>query len=147
MGQRGFKHDIEAIYNLIDVRASDTKLFGVLFADSFDGSVWQAVQTTCDFGFKGTPRIYYANVALEIDAFHGLHKPNNPHINRPELFRSTTYGDDTMVCEPDVGLRPWVSGDCAKTGIWVAVGSGALNLVKYGGGGAIRSTVSGIGLT
>ena len=52
VGQRGFKHDIEAAHNLIDVRASDTKLFGVLLADSIDGSVWQAVQTTCDFGFK-----------------------------------------------------------------------------------------------
>ena len=39
MGQRGFKHDTEAAYNLTDVRARDTKLFGVLLADSFDGSV------------------------------------------------------------------------------------------------------------
>ena len=39
VGQRGFKHDTEAAYNLIDVRASDTKLFGVLLADSIDGSV------------------------------------------------------------------------------------------------------------
>ena len=36
---RGFKHDIEAAYILVDVRASDTKLFGVLLADSFDRSV------------------------------------------------------------------------------------------------------------
>ena len=64
------------------------------------------MQTTCDFGFKGASGIYYANAALGIDAFHGLHRPNNLHTNGPEPFRSTTYGDDTMVCEPDVGLRP-----------------------------------------
>ena len=39
VGQKGFKHDTEATYNLIGVRASDTKLFGVLLADSFDESV------------------------------------------------------------------------------------------------------------
>ena len=147
VGQRCFKHDIEVAYNLIDVRASNTKLFGVLLVDSIDGSVWWAVQTTCDFGFKGASGIYYANVALGIDAFHGLHKPSNVHINGPASFRSTTYGDDTKVCESDVGPRPWISDDCAKTGIWVAAGSGALSLVKYGEDGAIRSTVSGIGLT
>ena len=30
VGQRGFKHYTEAAYNLIGVRASDNKLFGVL---------------------------------------------------------------------------------------------------------------------
>ena len=58
MGQIGFKHDIEATYNLIDVRASDTKLFDVFLADSIDGSVWHAVQTMRDFGFKGASGIY-----------------------------------------------------------------------------------------
>ena len=52
-----------------------------------------------------------------------------------------------MVVEPDVGLRPWMSDDCAKTGIFVTAGSGALNLIKYGEDGATRPTVSGIGLT
>ena len=88
--------------------------------------------------------INYANVALGIDVFHGLHKPNNPHINGPGPLRSTTYGDGTMVVEPGVGLKPWISDDCAKTGIFVAAGSGALNLIKHGEDGAIRSTVSGI---
>ena len=46
-----------------------------------------------------------------------------------------------------MGLRPWIPGDCAKAGIFVAAGSGVLNLTKYGEDGAIRSTVSGIGLT
>ena len=52
VGQRGYKHDTEAAYYLIDVRASHTRLFGVLLPDSIDDSVWQAVQTTCDFGFR-----------------------------------------------------------------------------------------------
>ena len=99
------------------------------------------------FGFKGAAGIYYANVALGIGAFHRLHRTNNPHIKGPEPFRSSTYGDDTMVCEPDVGLRPWISDDCVKTGIYVAAGRGALNRKKYDEDGAIRSTVSGIGLT
>ena len=75
VGQRGFKHDTAAAYNLIDVRASDTKLFRALLADSIDGSAWQAVQTTCNFGFKGASGIYHAKVALDIGAFHGLHGP------------------------------------------------------------------------
>ena len=146
VGQRCFKHDIEAACNLIDVGASDSKLFGVFLADSTDDSVWRAVQTTCDFGFKGASGIYYANFASGIDASHGLHKHNNSHINGPGPFRSTTYDDDTMVCEPDVGLIPWISDNCAKAGIFVAAGSGALSLIKYGEDGAIRSAVYGIGL-
>ena len=57
---------------------------------------------------------------MGIDAFHGLRKPNNPHINGPGTFRSMTYGDNTMVIEPDLGLRPWLSDDYTKTGIFVA---------------------------
>ena len=53
VGQRGYKHDVEAAYNLVDVGARDTKLFGVLLPDSGGEAAWQAVQTTCDFGFKG----------------------------------------------------------------------------------------------
>ena len=69
--QRGFKHDIEAAYSLIGARARYTRLFGVIFPDNTDNSAWQAVQTTCDFGFKGASGIYHANVAVGIDAFHG----------------------------------------------------------------------------
>ena len=39
VGQRGYKHDTDAAYNLIDVRASDTKLFGVLISDIIGDSV------------------------------------------------------------------------------------------------------------
>ena len=109
VGQRGYKHDIETTYNLIDARTSDTKLFGVLLPDSIGDSVWQAVQTTCEFGLKEASGIHYANVALGIDASHGLHNPNDPHINGPDAFRSTAYSDDTMAIEPDLGLRPWLS--------------------------------------
>ena len=52
-------------------------------------------------------------------------------------FRSTTYGDDTMVCEPDMGLIPWISDNCAKTGIYAAAGRGALKRKKYEKSGAI----------
>ena len=65
MGQRGFKHDIEAAYNVINVRAKDTRLFGVLLLDSTDNSMWQAVHTTCNLGSKEASGIYYANVAKE----------------------------------------------------------------------------------
>ena len=105
------------------------------------------MQTTCDFGFEGSSGIYYADVAVGIDAFHGLHKPNNPHINGPDPFRSATYGDNTMVIEPDLGLRPWLSGSCARTGIFVAAGGSALNIIKFDEDGVTRSAVSGIGLT
>ena len=62
---------------------------------------------------------------MGIDAVHGLHKPNKPHINGVDPFRSTTYGDGTMVTEPDLGLRPWLLASCARTGIFIATGSGS----------------------
>ena len=147
VGQMGYKHYIEATYNLIDVRAIDTKLFAVLFPDSNDDSVWQAVQTTCKYGFKGAFGIYYANIAAGLDAFHGLHRPSHPHINGLEHFRSETYGDDTMRVELDLGLRPWLSDNCARAGIFVTSRWSALSLIKLEEGGALRSTASGIGPT
>ena len=97
VGRRGFRHDTNAAYNIIDVRARGTRLSGVLLSDSTDNSVCQVVQTTCDFGFEGAFGIYSANVAVGTDAFHAPHKPKSTHINGPYPFRSTTYGGDTMV--------------------------------------------------
>ena len=51
-----------------------------------------------------------------------------------------------MCVEPDMGLRAWLSESCARTGIYVTSGRGALSLVKLEEEGFIRSTVSGIGL-
>ena len=82
-----------------------------------------------------------------IDGFHGLHRPNNPHINGSDSFRATTYGNDAMVIEPDLGLRPWMSDDCAKAGTLVATGRGALSEIKLDEDGANRPAVSGFGLT
>ena len=52
-----------------------------------------------------------------------------------------------MSIEPDLGLRPWLSYSCARTGIFVAAGKGALNEIRLDEDGAIGPTVPGIGLT
>jgi hypothetical protein len=146
--QIGLKHDVEAAYNIVDVDAADVRLFGALIPDELDPKrPWQAVSLTLDFGFNGASGAYFGAVACGIDTWHNSHRPIDARFNGPEAFNSWTYGDDSLVVEPDLGHRFGIS-DCAmRVGLFVHAGPNALNPVKLAEDGQPRSVVTGVGLT
>ena len=59
--QKGFKHNIDAAYNVVDIEANDTQLFGKLLPAE-DGPSCNDIQLTYDFGFVGSSCIYAGGI-------------------------------------------------------------------------------------
>ena len=110
------KKDVSDAFKWVPVRLEDSKFF----ASDLPGSY---TERSCDttlvygfmtFGWRGAPG-EYMGFAWVLKLAHGAHGPSDTHWELPSVaFHSFVLMDDTVLIEPDIGLRPWVSVETSE---------------------------------
>ena len=122
------KKDVKAALKRIWVSADSS----VVMAVELLGSHWDLEFDVAEvflvlvFGFMGAPGQYIV-WGWGMQQFHEHHKPEWPEVHEDMPFTSKFLMDDTVLAEPALGLRPWVSEACMLQGMTKLLGEGSLN--------------------
>ena len=78
------------------------------------------------FGWRGSPGewMVWAWAAL---LHHAHFRPEQPWRDGPERFMAWALMDDTILVEPQLGARPWLSGQAFEEGVKLMMGPEAIN--------------------
>ena len=136
------KKDVSDAFKWIPIRGSDTRLFAAdLPGHEFGahGKTITVIYNSLTFGWCGAPGEYMLFAWLAKIA-HSAYGPQDELWNDYVSFKSLVLMDDTILIEPDLGVRPWlsiqVSEECTKK----ALGPGTLNEAKDCVEGALEAT-------
>ena len=72
---------------------------------------------------------------------HAHFKPEHPWRDGPERFMAWALMDDTILVEPKLGARPWLSGQAFEEGVKLMMGPEAINEDKRRRKGSSRLNV------
>ena len=125
------KRDVDSVFKLVWVHLDDVGLFATeLPGQPLDlhGSV-AILYLVLTFGWGGSPGNYMAFALAGMQ----LHEASRPlwevwHDEVP--VRGQTLMDDTILVEPNVGLRPVMSAGCAEEALTTVFGKEAINEKK-----------------
>eukprot|EP00952_Eustigmatos_sp_NYUAD-ZCMA_P013184 52521-Eustigmatos_ZCMA.PRE.2 len=133
------KRDVDAAFRRLVINLEGVELFAAELGD------YTIVLVVLSFGWAASPRAYSV-ISDAISAFHNGHRPAETDVNGRQLFVSFTYVDDGMLAEPDIGYRPWASGQVYERGVVVALGEDAVSQSKKEAEGrwSVEATLLGI---
>ena len=125
------KKDISDAFKWVPVQLDDTRLFAAdLPGKDFGLSTpITVIYNTLTFGWTGAPGEFmlYAWVAK---LAHQSHVPEDPLWNDSPPFRSLVLMDDTVLVEPEIGVRPWLSVHAAERCTKATLGPRTINPEK-----------------
>ena len=114
------KRDVEGAFRRIPLHLDGILRFGAALGSFI------LVILVLTFGWCMSPPIY--SVAADaISIHHRGHRPPDPDRNGSEPFCSSTYVDDGVIVEPDIGIRCELSAACYEQGMVTVLGPGAVN--------------------
>jgi hypothetical protein len=126
------KRDIDSAFKLIWLWFEDAGSF----ANEVPGDVlgligaWiTAISVVLTFGYHGSPG-EYSPWGYALKQFHEAHVPADPTWHDDVPFSDATLVDDTILIEPELGLRPQMSGACFGRGARLILGPNAINIPK-----------------
>ena len=90
-------------------------------------------------GWTGAPGEYMM-FAWVAKLAHAAHAPQDGLWNDSVSFKSLVLMDDSILIEPDIGVRPWLSVQTCETCTKKALGPGTINEVKDEVEGALEAT-------
>ena len=90
-------------------------------------------------GWTGAPGEYMM-FAWVAKLAHAAHAPQDGLWNDSVGFKSLVLMDDSILIEPDIGVRPWLSVQTCETCTKKALGPGTINEVKDEVEGALEAT-------
>ncbi|CAE7689640.1 unnamed protein product [Symbiodinium sp. CCMP2592] len=143
------KKDVSDAFKWLPVALADTKFFAADLPASYveadhDATLLYGYMT---FGWRGAPG-EYMGFAWVLKAGHEAHGPSNGRWEAADVaFHSFVLMDDTVLVEPDIGLRPWVSVEVAEQMTRAALGPRAINPEKDAVEGALETRKLIWGLT
>ena len=133
------KKDVSDAFKWIPVRLDDTRLFAADLPGPHFGLPCSltVVYNTLTFGWTGAPGEFmlYAWVAK---LAHLSHCPQEEDWHDRVAFRSLVLMDDTVLIEPEIGVRPWMSARAAEECVRATLGPGTLNQEKDAVEGALE---------
>ncbi|CAE7617473.1 kptA [Symbiodinium sp. CCMP2592] len=139
------KKDVSDAFKWLPVALEDTKFFAASYVEAdHDATLLYGYMT---FGWRGAPG-EYMGFAWVLKAGHEAHGPSNGRWEASDVaFHSFVLMDDTVLVEPDIGLRPWVSVEVAEQMTRAALGPRAINPEKDAVEGALETRKLIWGLT
>ena len=133
------KKDVSDAFKWIPVRLEDVRLFAADLPGLHFGLACPltVVYNTLTFGWTGAPGEFmlYAWVAK---LAHLSHRPQREDWHDCVTFRSLVLMDDTVLIEPELGVRPWMSARAAEECVRATLGPGTLNQEKDAVEGALE---------
>lgn len=125
------KKDTAEAFKWIPLGATDIRFFA---ADLPGGEFGvdrdiTAVYRVLTFGWRGAPGHYMTFAWVIKTAFEAL-VPPEPHVNDSTPFFTMILMDDSVLVEPDVGLRPAIAAETLETLTKTALGEKAINEEK-----------------
>ena len=136
------KKDVAEAFKWIPVSDDDVRLFAAdLGGKDFGhpGSTIVLVYNVLTFGWRGAPGQFMLFAWTVKSAFHSL-KPNDPEWNDATPFRSLVLMDNTIICEPDIGLRPHYAVTAVEELTRRVLGPEAINPAKDAEEGGLTSS-------
>lgn len=137
------KKDVAEAFKWIPVSDDDVRLFAAdLGGKDFGhpGSTIVLVYNVLTFGWwRGAPGQFMLFAWTIKSAFHSL-KPTDPEWNDTTPFRSLVLMDDTIICEPDIGLRPHYAVTAVEELTRRVLGPEAINPAKDAEEGGLTSS-------
>ena len=125
------KKDISDAFKWVPVQLEDTRLFAADLPGKDFGLATPVtvIYNTLTFGWTGAPGEFmlYARVAK---LAHQGYAPPDPEWNDSPPFRSLVLMDDTVLVEPDIGVRPWLSVHAAERCTKATLGPRTINPEK-----------------
>lgn len=142
------KKDISDAFKWVPVVNEDTRLFAADLPGSHFGMEKPVtiIYNTLTFGWTGAPGEFmlYAWLAKQ---GHARYQPDPTLWNDEVPFKSLVLMDDTVLVEPDIGLRPWLSVKAAELCTTAALGPHTINPEKDKVEGALEERKLIWGLT
>ena len=142
------KKDISDAFKWIPVAHEDTRLFAADLPGNHFGldKPVTIVYNSLTFGWRGAPGEFMLYAWLAKQA-HAKHRPAMEGWNDQVGFKSLVLMDDTVLVEPDIGLRPWLSVKASELCTKAALGPHTINPEKDKVEGALEERKLIWGLT
>ena len=135
------KKDISDAFKWVPVRLEDTRLFAADMPGHAFGLATPVtvIYNTLTFGWCGAPGEFmlYAWLAKLARASYA---PTSPQWNDQVTFKSLVLMDDTVLVEPAIGVRPWLSLAASEECIKATLGPRTINPEKDAIEGALEET-------
>lgn len=142
------KKDISDAFKWVPIRSEDTRLFAADLPGSHFGvgKTVTILYNALTFGWTGAPGEFmlYAWLAK---LGHMPYYPERADWNDQVTFRSLVLMDDTVLVEPDIGIRPWLSVKASEVCTKAALGPDTINPEKDQVEGALEEKKLIWGLT
>ena len=142
------KKDISDAFKWVPIRSEDTRLFAADLPGSHFGvgKTVTILYNALTFGWTGAPGEFmlYAWLAK---LGHMSYYPERADWNDQVTFRSLVLMDDTVLVEPDIGIRPWLSVKASEVCTKAALGPDTINPEKDQVEGALEEKKLIWGLT
>ncbi|CAK9013328.1 Uncharacterized protein SCF082_LOCUS11888 [Durusdinium trenchii] len=141
-GRVAGEKDVAEAFKWVPVRSSDTRLFAADLPESEFGASGKTITVmynSLTFGWTGAPGEYMM-FAWVAKLAHAAHAPQDGLWNDSVSFKSLVLMDDSILIEPDIGVRPWLSVQTCETCTKKALGPGTINEVKDEVEGALEAT-------
>ena len=125
------KKDISDAFKWVPVRLEDTRLFAADLPGKEFGvdTPISVIYNTLTFGWTGAPGEFML-FAWVAKLAHMGHAPEHPEWHDGTPFRSLVLMDDTVLIEPEVGVRPWMSVHAAERCTKATLGPDTINAAK-----------------
>ena len=125
------KKDTAEAFKWVPVRVEDARFFAADLPGSEFGLAGDltAVYRVLTFGFRGAPGQYMLFAATIREAFNS-HAPTEGSWNDTTPFCTMVLMDDSVLVEPDVGLRPFLAAELLESITRVVLGPQAINEEK-----------------
>ena len=131
------KKDVSEAFKWLWVEQDDCRLFGADIPNEGEGTADRGtlprpvtvLYLAMTFGWTGAPGEFMA-FAWAIKLLHRACGPDRPEWHDTSAFRSLALMDDSIVIEPDLGLRPQLSMDALEAAIRQTLGPLAINAAK-----------------
>ena len=134
------KKDVSDAFKWIPIRGPDTRLFAADLPGKEFGvpGTITVVYNSLTFGWCGAPGEYMLFAWLA-KLGHAAYEPEDPTWHDTVPFKSMVLMDDTILIEPALGIRPWMSVETAERCIRAALGPDTLNDEKDAVEGALET--------
>lgn len=135
------KKDISDAFKWVPVRLEDTRLFAADMPGHAFGLATPVtvIYNTLTFGWCGAPGEFMLYAWLAKLA-HASYAPTSPQWNDQVTFKSLVLMDDTVLVEPAIGVRPWLSLAASEECIKATLGPRTINPEKDAIEGALEET-------
>ena len=140
------KKDVSEAFKWVPVRQEDTRLFAAdLPAQAFSSEYpLTVIYGTLTFGWTGAPGEFMLYAWLS-KLGHAGYRPSLDSWHDSVAFRALVLMDDTVLVEPDLGVRPWLSVAISERSTRAALGPKTINPEKDVVEGALEERKAHLG--